>query len=264
MKWVLKILTPTNLIGRQDVNLPLICLKTYSLFSNNAIIKINNDCRKLIIMFERVTKRESRIARERVAAIILKIQKILRDKYTFTYRLVGSAKWGTIIKDDSGKYDLDYQLLLTSKSKEFKANKLSNPTMIKNDFYGAFSKALDQSERIENSTTAITLYNNSKPFSVDFVIIKLFPENNQIIRRNNKSKSSVNECTWNELPRMSEAYKKFRKLKPDVKQYLIEKIIIPKKCIEKSKNDNDFTKISSSELFVREVNNYCDNKRKDC
>ena len=175
---------------------------------------MNNNCRKLIAMFERVTKRESRIARERAAAIILKIQKILRDKYTFTYRLVGSAKWGTIIKDNSGKYDLDYQLLLTPKSKEFKANKLSNPTMIKNDFYGAFSKALDQSEKIENSTTAITLINNdSKPFSIDFVIIKLFPENNLIIRRNNKRGSSNNEYTWNKLPRMREAYKKFRKLK---------------------------------------------------
>ena len=215
-------------------------------------------------MYERVSKKETRIAKERATAIIHELQIALKDKYIFTYRLVGSAQWGTIVKDSEGKYDLDYQLLLTPNSKEYKVNKLNNPTKIKNDFFGAFAKNICKHERIENSTTAITLVNtDNKPCSVDFVIIKLFPENNLIIRRNNKSKSSVNECTWNELPRMSEAYKRFRKLKPDAKQYLIEKIIIPKKCIEKSKKDNDLTKISSCELFVREVNNYCDNKRKD-
>lgn len=47
------------------------------------------------------------------------------------------------------------------------------------------------------------------------------------------------------------------------KAVLIENIIIPKKQTEKTKPENDPSKISSSALFVREVNNYkCQPKKK--
>jgi len=210
------------------------------------------------ILYKRITKKQCSIARQRATVIIDDIQKLLKDEYTFAWRIVGSGAWGTMVEDENGEYDLDYQLLLTKKSKAYKENAFSDPTYIKNDFISAFNRVLKGKEKIQNSTTAITLINEDvKPYHIDFVIIKLLPENNEIIRRNNKKETPQhNEFTWNELSKWNEAYTKFKGLSAHEKQDLIENYIIPKKAIEKAKNENDPTKISSSALFIREVNNY--------
>ena len=218
------------------------------------------------IMFKRVTSKKCSIARQRANTLLNHVQKKVKDKYRFDKRLVGSGAWGTMIEDDKGEYDLDYQILLSKNSPVNKKNKaFPHPTEIKNDFISAFDKCINGKERIENSTTAITLTNkDGKPYHIDFVIIKALPENNLIIRRNNKKETPQhNEFTWNELPKWKEAYTYFRSLPPKEKQYLIENIIIPKKQTEKTKPENDPSKISSSALFVREVNNYkCQPKKK--
>ncbi len=171
---------------------------------------------------------------------------------------MGSGKWGTMIKDEKGEYDLDYQLILTNNS----GASLNNPTQIKNDFVRAFQKMATKYEIIQNSTTAITLVNkDNKPFHIDFVIIKQDSKGFYIIRRNNQPHSNVNEFTWNQLPKYKEAYAIFKSLKPNDKQFLIEEIIIPAKQKEKAKKENDHTKISSCTLFIREINNYANRKR---
>ncbi len=215
--------------------------------------------------FKRVSKKECRVARQRALKLLNIVQRELSQKYSFTFRLVGSGKWGTMVKDEKGHYDLDYQILLTKNSKEYKNNKLKYATEIKQDFIGAFNKHISKNEKIENSTTAITLINKDEHhFHIDFVIIKLFPENNQIIRRNNKIETpSKNEFTWNELPQLNQAYIKFNNLSHIEKRDLIENYIIPVKCKEKRKDDNDETKISSAQVFVREVNNYGGIKKKN-
>lgn len=171
-----------------------------------------------------------------------------------------------MIEDDKGEYDLDYQMLLSKNSPLYKKNgDFPNPATIKQDFISAFTKCLKGKENIEDSTTAITLINaDGKPYHIDFVIIKTFPENNLIIRRNNKKETpSINEYTWNQLPQWNEAYSYFKSLPPAENQYLIEEIIIPQKQKEKAKAEDDPTKISSAALFVREVNNYkCQPKKK--
>lgn len=211
----------------------------------------------------RVSKKECKVARQRALKLLNVVQQELSKKYKFSYRLVGSGKWGTMVKDERGHYDLDYQILLTKNSKEYKINQLKNATLIKQDFIGEFNKHISKNEKIENSTTAITLINiNGHNFHIDFVIIKLFPENNQIIRRNNKKETpSKNEFTWNELSQLNEAYIKFKYLSSNDKRDLIENYIIPEKCKEKGKSDNDETKISSAQVFVREINNYVGIKR---
>lgn len=217
-------------------------------------------------MFKRVTRKKCSIPRQRANTLLNDVQKKVKDKYRFDKRLVGSGAWGTMIEDDKGEYDLDYQILLSKNSPVYKKNKaFPHPTEIKNDFISAFDKCLNGKERIENSTTAITLTNkDGKPYHIDFVIIKTLPENNLIIRRNNQKETPQhNEFTWNELHKWKEAYTYFQSLPPKEKQYLIENIIIPKKQIEKAKLENDPSKISSSALFVREVNNYkCQPKKK--
>lgn len=216
-------------------------------------------------MYKRVTRKQCSNARQRANKLMQEVQKNLKNKYKFATRVVGSRIWGTMIEDSNGEYDLDYQILLSKNSPVCKKNQpLPNPTQIKNDFKAAFDKCLNRNEIIQNSTTALTLINtDDKPYHIDFVIIRFIPDNNEIIRRNNKRETpTINEFTWNPLPKWKEAYTYFKKLPPDEKRYLIEDIIIPAKQEEKEKSENDATKISSSALFVREVNAYADRKRR--
>lgn len=210
-----------------------------------------------------VTKKASKSAREFAAKVLNYLHKELKVKYIFSHRLVGSAVWNTIIKDNNGFWDLDYQILLTRNSKEHKNNNLSNPTQIKHDFFNCIDKKFKNQNgfKVENSTTAITLINYNEKYSIDFVIIRLYPENHEIIRRNNKKNSITNEFTWNELPKFNDAYRKFKNLAHKEKQDLIENYILPRKEKEKANQENDSTKRSSCEIFVEEVNNYVDRKR---
>lgn len=207
---------------------------------------------------DRVTRNESNEARSSANEIIKYLHEELSDKYTFTQRIVGSTVYNTIIRDKNGYFDVDYQLLLTSNSPEYKINGLKHATNIKNDFFNCINEIFKSNKnfRVENSTTAITLINMACKYSIDFVIIRLYPDNNEIIRRNNKANLTKNEYTWNMLRKFNDAYKKFDNLSNDDKKYLIENKVLPRKVKEKAKNENDPTKRSSCELFIEEVNNY--------
>ena len=128
---------------------------------------------------KRVTKKESRSARIFALNILNILRSELHNKYIFADRIVGSAVWNTIIKDKNRFWDLDYQILLTKNSKEYKNNKLNNPTQIKNDFFNCISELFRDKKgfKVENSTTAITLINYNEKYSIDFVVIRLYHNN---------------------------------------------------------------------------------------
>ena len=208
----------------------------------------------------RVTKRQSSAARVFATELIKKLHKALKDKYKFNVRLVGSAKWNTILKVPGELWDVDYQLLLTHNSKIYKENKSFDPTKTKNDFFNYFNQLFNKKNgfKVQNSTTSITVINENSKYSIDFVIIK---DENQIVRRNNNDKSGHNMFTWNTLPSYSKAYENFSALSPDEKVNLIENVILPRKVKEKAKSNNDITRKSSYEIFIEEVNNYVARKR---
>lgn len=207
---------------------------------------------------KRVTKKQSSQARNFANKLLKELQKELKIKYKFTTKLVGSAKYNTILKDEDGWFDVDYQIILTKNSKEYKKNCLSNSTGIKEDFFNFFNEKYKNNKyfKVENSTTAITLIDYSHKFSFDFVIIKLYPDNNEIIRRNNKCNSTKNEYTWNKLSDLNDAYSIFNDMNSTDKIVLIEEYILPRKIKEKKKFDTDQTKRTSVEVFIEEVNNY--------
>ena len=207
---------------------------------------------------KRVTKKQGSQARNFANKLLKELQKELKIKYKFTTKLVGSAKYNTILKDEDGWFDVDYQIILTKNSKEYKKNCLSNSTGIKEDFFNFFNEKYKNNKyfKVENSTTAITLIDYSHKFSFDFVIIKLFPDNNEIIRRNNKCNSTKNEYTWNKLSDLNDAYSIFNDMNSTDKIVLIEDYILPRKIKEKKKFDTDQTKRTSVEVFIEEVNNY--------
>ena len=204
---------------------------------------------------ERVTRKESAEVRQYAEKLFDELRCAFKDKYKFDVRLVGSAKWNTILKINGKLWDVDYQLLLSNNSKVYKENGFSKPTRIKEDFFNYFNKKFNGKSgfKVENSTTAVTIINYNSGYSIDFVIIK---DGNQIIRRNNNDGSGKNIYTWNTLPKYNKAYDKFNRLSPDDKQTLIEDYILPRKIKEKQKYDNDPTKRSSYEVFIEEVNNH--------
>lgn len=201
-----------------------------------------------------VSHNESKEARQRATKLIEEVRKHAKIKghYKFNHRLIGSGKRRCIVKDSDGKYDLDYQIILTKNSKQGD----SKPTQIKSDFLQAFSDCKNQNEKVENSTTVITVrtsknqrtFDASKEkFSFDFVIISI--DESKRIRRN-----APNAYTWVQLPsKNSNIYEKFNGLSADDQRLLLEECIIPRVIAEKDKHEAD--RISSVHIFYEEVNN---------
>ena len=68
-------------------------------------------------MVKIVTKKASSEARQRADRIIHDVRKLLGKEYIFFCRPIGSQTRRCIVQDKNGKYDLDYQIVLTQNSK---------------------------------------------------------------------------------------------------------------------------------------------------
>ena len=136
-----------------------------------------------------------REARQRAYKLIHDVRKYpkIHKVYKFNIKLIGSQKRRCVIQDSSGKYDLDYQIVLTNNCKGS-----LEPTEIKKAFLCAFTECANKNEKVEDSTTVVTVRcskSNHKfdasleKFSFDFVIID--PTESKRIRRNGKD-----QYTW--------------------------------------------------------------------
>ena len=202
-----------------------------------------------------VTHRESKEARQRAHKLIEDVRKHIKidGHYKFFCKIIGSRKRRCIVKDDNGKYDLDFQIVLTKNSKDGD----SDPTQIKKDFLSAFTDCRNKGERVEDSTTVVTVRcsksqecfeSSLEKFSFDFVIISIDEEKR--IRRNGQS-----QYTWVELPsKNSYIYDRFNKLSLPQKDELLKEYMLPKIIIEKAKPEDQ--RMASIEIFYQEVNNY--------
>lgn len=201
-----------------------------------------------------VTHNESKEARQRAAKLISDVRKHeqIKGQYKFIHRPIGSGKRRCITKDADGKYDLDYQIVLTKNSKQGDGD----PTKIKADFFQAFTDCKKTNEKVENSTTVVTIRSSKtqgtfdpifEKFSFDFVIISIDEEKR--IKRN-----GPNQFTWVELPsKNSYIYDKFDGLSKQDQRLLLEQYIIPR--IIKEKNKGESIRIPSAHIFFEEVNN---------
>ena len=206
-------------------------------------------------MVNLVTHRESKEARQRAHKLIESVRKHKKiyGHYKFFCKIIGSRKRRCIVKDANGKYDLDFQLVLTKNSKDGD----SNPTQIKKDFLRAFTDCRNAGEIVEDSTTVVTVRCSksnekfdfaSEKFSFDFVIISI--DETKRIRRNGQE-----QYTWVELPsKNSYIYDRFNKLTLPQKNELLKEYILPKIKSEKAKSEDQ--RKASIEIFYEEVNNY--------
>ncbi|MDE6284278.1 MAG: hypothetical protein K2M17_00855 [Bacilli bacterium] len=207
-------------------------------------------------MIKYVTRNERRIAIARATKIVRAIQEFLAPDYKINPRLVGSARYNAVICDDSGVYDMDYQLVLTHNCK---CEKFDADT-IRKDFFNAFNSVKNKNEKVENSTSVITVRvsnGNSKfnsddeIFSFDFAIVIENGEGSFITRRNDD-----NHYVWNKLPsKNSYIYETYFSLDYSDQKKIIDRVI-SRKIKEKTKPKDN--RITSSVIFMEEVNKFGD------
>lgn len=203
-------------------------------------------------MIKLITRKNSSEARQRADKIIHDVHKKLGKEYVFFCRPIGSQTRRCIIQDESGKYDLDFQIILTKNSK-----KDLDPTQIKRKFLQIFQAVKNKNEKVEDSTTVVTVRCSkdshefspeSEKFSFDFVIIS--PDEKFRIKRNGN-----NQYTWTELPtRYDETYKKYKRMNMEQQKNFLENCLLPKISIEKRKDVSQ--RRATVDIFLEEVNNY--------
>ena len=207
---------------------------------------------EVVLIVKLITRKASSEARQRADRIIRDVHKLLGKEYRFFCRPIGSQTRRCIVQDKNGKYDLDYQIVLTKNSK----GKM-DPTSIKKKFLWAFTTVKHNNERVENSTTVVTVrcskeeceFNaKTEKFSFDFVILS--PDETCRIRRNDN-----NQYTWVQLPtKNTDIYIKYNSLRADQQRELIENYVLPKIIREKQKEESQ--RRATIDIFLEGVNNY--------
>ncbi|MCM1532883.1 MAG: hypothetical protein NC114_11540 [Ruminococcus flavefaciens] len=211
-------------------------------------------------MVKIITHRASSEARQRAHKLVedVRAHHLIKNHYKFFCRPIGSQKRRCIVQDKNGKYDLDFQIVLTKNSKDGD----SDPTAIKKDFLQAFTDYSNHNERVEDSKTVVTVRcsksdgkfdADQEKFSFDFVIISIDEEKR--IRRNGQS-----QYTWVQLPQKnSYIYERFRRLTVKQQKELLETYLLPK-IIEEKKKDESIRQ-ATIVLFYNEINNYYQRNR---
>lgn len=209
--------------------------------------------KEVVLMVKLVTKKASSEARQRADKIIRDVHKKLGKEYKFFCRPIGSQTRRCIVQDKNGKYDLDYQIVLTQNSKGD-----LDPTSIKKRFLWAFTTVKHDNERVEDSTTVVTVrcskeedrFNTkTEKFSFDFVIIS--PDETCRIRRNGN-----NQYTWVQLPtKHTDIYNRYKAMSFEQQKDLLENYLLPKIVKEKQKDESQ--RRATIDIFLEGVNNYC-------
>ena len=212
---------------------------------------LNFNCNMKPLLLPYKSYREARARAIKLINDVRKHDKI-HKLYKFNVKLIGSQKRRCVICDNKGKYDLDYQIVLTHKCKGSLL-----PTDIKKAFLRAFTDSANKNEKVEDSTTVITVRCSKsggpfdpslEKFSFDFVIID--PTESKRIRRNGKDK-----YTWVELPsKNTYIYERFNRLDGNTQRQLLEGCVIPIVIKEKNKEEN--IRKATIDIFYEGVNNF--------
>lgn len=88
-------------------------------------------------------------------SIIHKVQRLLKDYFTFDIRLIGSGEKRLVTKNTGECFDLDYNLIIQRDKQDL----IGNPKTIKDLFTDAFNDVLDQNvkgrHKVRNATSVL-------------------------------------------------------------------------------------------------------------
>lgn len=146
--------------------------------------------------FQYVTKTEAKPVKNELIQIIHEVQDLVRDYFTFQYKLVGSASRNMItcdIKSNIG-YDFDFDLEINDDDEDYSPDKIRH--ILKN----AIDRVAPRYgyKHCEDSTRVLTIkkvntYTSSIIHSCDFAVVYNYKDGSQQYIRFNKKNNSY---TW--------------------------------------------------------------------
>lgn len=206
--------------------------------------------------YEYLSKKHVDEMREVCDEIIKKLQKKVKDYFTFDPRLIGSGEKRLVTYEaDSKSYDLDYNLILQRDKK----NMIKNPKKVKEYFIQKLNEINpDYNFKFaENSTSVITsrLKTKINNFQFKFDLAIMYESNNGNLLKLVYDKPDI--YIWNEVQHTKDYQKKYKELKINKKFVTVKKRYLDKK------NDKNHRNHSSFSIFIETINEVYDGMKND-
>lgn len=163
--------------------------------------------------YQFATKKDVQAANKWCRSVLIDVQNLVRDWFTFDFRLIGSGGKHLVTYNEGQPFDLDYNIIIQKDKQEL----INNPRQIKSIFYDAFEKVFSEHingfdkngyAKLNNSTSVITLKHISKgkiEFSFDVAIMR--KNKNGYLERIIFDKNTGNYI-WNIVKQSEDIYKK--------------------------------------------------------
>lgn len=207
--------------------------------------------------YQFATKKDVKVANKWCISVLKDVQILVRDWFTFDFRLIGSGGKHLVTYNEGQPFDLDYNIII-QKDKHSLHDK---PAIIKEKFIEAFkavfSKTItgfnaDEYFKINNSTSVITLKyisNGMLEFSFDVAIMQE-NENGYLEKIIFDKKNNV--FIWNKVKQSDNLYDKAVQVKQNYDWNKVRNRYLELK--NKSLSNQDDTK--SFSIFVQVINEF--------
>lgn len=152
--------------------------------------------------------------RECFESNVSKVQKFVKDYFTFSYKLIGSGDNRLMMVNGKNKtIDLDYNLVIQRDKKQL----IDNPKKIKSIFMDAFRQACGKSSKVSDSTKVITCkVGNIGGYNFSFDVAIFIECNDGFVYKLINDKNAVpSRYIWNKIPKSQDYEYKFLLLKRD-------------------------------------------------
>lgn len=207
--------------------------------------------------YQSATKKDVQAANKWCRSVLIDVQNLVRDWFTFDFRLIGSGGKHLVTHNEGQPFDLDYNIII-QKDKHSLHDK---PAIIKEKFIEAFkavfSKTItgfnaDEYFKINNSTSFITIKYisyGSLEFSFDVAIMQE-NENGYLEKIIFDKKNNV--FIWNKVKQSDNLYDKAVQVKQNYDWNKVRNRYLELK--NKSLSNQDDTK--SFSIFVQVINEF--------
>lgn len=207
--------------------------------------------------YQFATKKDVQAANKWCRSVLIDVQNLVRDWFTFDFRLIGSGGKHLVTYNEGQPFDLDYNIII-QKDKHSLHDK---PAIIKEKFIEAFKAVFsetitgfnaDEYFKINNSTSVITLKyisNGMLEFSFDVAIMQE-NENGYLEKIIFDKKNNV--FIWNKVKQSDNLYDKAVQVKQNYDWNKVRKRYL--KLKNKSLSNQDDTK--SFSIFVQVINEF--------
>lgn len=207
--------------------------------------------------YQFATKKDVKVANKWCISVLKDVQILVRDWFTFDFRLIGSGGKHLVTYNEGQPFDLDYNIII-QKDKQSLHGK---PEKIKKIFIDAFETVfsetityfnVDEYFKINNSTSVITLkYISSGMLEFSFDVAIMQENENGYLEKIIFDKKN-NVFIWNKVKQSDNLYDKAVQVKQNYDWNKVRNRYLELK--NKSLSNQDDTK--SFSIFVQVINEF--------